>query len=422
MNLKTKRFLIIFILAIILVLATGIFFHPNGEEGVLSATDLSYQLSLAATAPLQLFPGEEVYQYGDQVLFLSSNTLERPSTTAVAFSITDQKELWTVDLPSPPVQAVAVEAQYLIATTPGHDSGSEAHVVAVEVNDGRIVWDQALGKALTALAVGEDGRIWLAYESGVAQIDPITGELSPAIQWPDDVQAYGEQRAITTYQNANTQHLAVSASSRIFDYEETITGWQMVWEFQSKKRVLELHPVTWNNSEPPHLLALAHSIVYDIGPDGTAAWRVENSDYNRDAQLISCSSSDSPLMAFRNVISGIYLVGEQGVVQHWDMPGGSAHLGPIPLPFSKNLAFGLSVADLKADGRDELIVRSLEQLFVFDCDAALLAVVNLQQEGVDKIVAQMRTGRLHHPLIYREYVIVPNTSQIEYFTLKPWEE
>jgi len=373
--------------------------------------DTPLQLSLQGEAAVSLPPGDQVYQDGDRILFLSSCTLERPPTTVVAFSLREQREEWRVDLPAAPVQALRFGSFYLIATVPS-ESSNEAYVGAVD-SKGSLVWLQPWGGMMTALS--SDGeRVWVAWEQGVAQIDPETGESLRSVATWERASGYGDHRVVATYGLEGQTYLIAAAGRMVFLYRENNEGdWEPVWSFRSAGGVLELHSLT--TSEAPEWLVLAHSYAYGIGPDGEVIWRVDNSDYNVDGQQIRCAGEN--LWAFRNVMKGLYLADGGGIVRSWKLPGGHAHAGPLPLPFPEHLAFGLRAVDLDEDGEDELFVRSADYLFAFDCQGNLLAYVPVDSPD-GKMVTQLRRSRLHSPAILGQEIVTPGREGMLYFTLQ----
>lgn len=393
-----------FWLAICLILLGGCARNPP-----LSETPL--QFSIQGEAEISLPPGDLVYQDGDRVLFLSSYTLDRPPTTVVAFSLKEQREEWRLDLPAAPVQALRFGSScYLIATAPA-ESSHEAYVGAVDLQ-GDLVWLRPWGGTMTALS--SDGeRVWVAWEGGVTQIDPETGESQRSVATWERASGYGEHRVVAAYTEDRT-YLIAAAGRMVFLYREDRAGdWEPVWSFRSAGRVLELHPLTM--SEAPEWLVLAHSYAYGIGPNGEVLWRTDNSDYNLDGQPVRCAEEN--LWAFRNVMRGVYLVNDEGVVRSWKLPGGHAHAGPLPLPFPEHLALGLRAADVDEDGEDELFVRSADDLFAFDCQANLLAYVPVDSSN-EKVVAQLRRSRLHRPAIWGREIVTPGQEEMVYLTLE----
>ena len=376
-----------------------------------SLPEAPFHLSPIRSVELSLPPGDQVYQDGDRVLFLSSYTLEHPSTTVVAFSLNQQQEEWRVDLPAAPVQALRMGSLYLIATIPSESSG-EAYIGALSMS-GDLIWVRPWGQ--TMAAVGSDGeRIWVAWEQGIAQIDPETGDPLRSVAVWERASSYGSHRAIASYRSGDQTYLIASAGRMVFLYREQKDAWESVWSFGSAGRVLEMHPIP--TAGAPEWLVLAHSYAYGIGGDGQVLWRVENSDYNLDGQPVRCAGEN--VWAFRNVMSGLYLVDARGVVRSWRLPGGHAHAGPLPLPFPEHLAFGLRGADLNGDGEDELFVRSADSLLVFDCQGNLLAFTSVDSSD-EKIVTRLRRSRLHQPVIFGQEIIVPGENGVLYLTLQP---
>ncbi len=390
--------------ALLLLLLGGCSYGASLPEG-------PFQFSLVREVDVSIPPGDQVYQDDDRVLFLSSYTLEHPPTTVVAFSLSQQQEEWRVDLPAAPVQALRTGSLYLIATIPSESSG-EAYVGAVSMS-GDLMWVRPWGKTMTA--VGSDGeRIWVAWEQGIAQIDPETGDPLRSVAVWERASSYGSHRAIASYRSGDQTYLIAAAGRMVFLYREQKDGWESVWSFGSAGRVLEMHPIP--TAGDPAWLVLAHSYAYGIGGDGQVLWRVENSDYNLDGQMVRCAGEN--VWAFRNVMSGLYLVDARGVIRSWRLPGGYAHAGPLPLPFPKHLAFGLRGADLNGDGEDELFVRSADSLLVFDCQGNLLAFTSVDSSD-EKIVTRLRRSRLHQPVIFGQEIVVPGENGVLYLTLQP---
>lgn len=375
----------------------------------LPATPL--QFSLQGEAKISLLPGDQIYQDGDRVLFLSSYTLDRPPTTVIAFSLKEQREEWRVDLPAAPVQALRFGSFYIIATV-SSESSRQAYIGAIDAQ-GSMIWLQPLGKTMTALS--SDGeRVWVAWEQGIVQIDPATGEIQRSLVTWERASGYGDHRVVTTYGSEGQTYLIAAAGRMVFLYrEQNAQNWESVWSFRSAGKVLELHPLT--TSEAPEWLVLAHSYAYGIAPEGAVIWRVDNSDYNADGQPLRCAGEN--LWAFRNVMKGVYLANSAGIVRSWQLPGGHAHAGPLPLPFPEHLAFGLRVADVNGDGEDELFIRSADHLFAFDCQANLLAYVPVESSD-ERMVTQLRRSRLHQPVILGREIVTPGKGGMLYFTLQ----
>lgn len=324
------------------------------------------------------------------------------------------RELWRVDLAAPPLQVLEAGDAYLVGTANQDGNG---HLVSVSKLGGKILWDKALGNS--SVAVAQHGsRVFVVTAQGVLQIDPATGEtLAHPITW-DKKPSNSDWRTLAIYDYGGVTYMAVSAGTEIFAYQETAAGWEQLWQFHASTVVLELRAVSWQVGESPHLLALAHSAVYDIQGDGGTAWRIDNNDINQDAQPVHCKDGKT-YYAFRNVMSGLYLVNRAGLILSWELPGGTARLGPIPLPISANPAVGLTVADLTADGQDEIIARSVTRLFVFDCQAKLLANTALNEGAGDTLVSQLRDSPRYRPLIVNNQIVVAEKGQISYFSLKP---
>ena len=403
MNTRKSVFIVWKAVIFLILLLTGCSRSTSVPESLL-------RLSIQDTVDVSFPPGDRIYQDGEHLLLLSSFTLERPPTTVIAFSLERRQQEWLTSLPAPPIQALPAGDSYLIATIPSETSG-KAYALALNASTGQIEWRSPLGQAMVALASDDKGRIWAAWEKGVSQLDPETGAIiSQAGGWERD---YGKHRVLATWGDAEVTYLAVAAGRRVFLYREEGGNWDLVWSFQSGGRVLELHPLA-EGKNMYGWLVLAHSYAYGVGPEGQILWRVENSDYNLDAWPVRCA--EGTLWGFRNVVRGLYLVDRQGVVRTWKLPGGNAHVGPIPLPFPEHLAFGLSIADLDGDGEDELTVRSLKRLFVFNCQANLLATALIDSSG-DKMVTQLRQSRLHRPAIFDQEVVVAKRNAMLYLSL-----
>lgn len=399
---RTPLLIIAFLLLIVLILS-----------GCTHQSDLPatiWQISPLGTVEVPLFPGDQAYQDGDMFLLMSSYTLERPPTQMMAFSMSKRAEIWRVDLPAPPVQAIRFGSLYLVATIPSESSG-QAYVIAMDAGTGKAQWTRSWGKAMIALS--SDGEhVWVAWEQGVNAIDPTTGEtLFTVVTW-EHPERYGSQRALALWRGQEQMRLAVSAGRTVFFYEGKGSDWKPLMSFQSAGRVLEIHAMD-GESEPAWLI-LAHSCAYGLAADGRILWRVNNSDYNLDGQLVYCEGKN--LWAFRNVMGKLYLVNSNTVVRSWQLPGGFAHAGPIPLPFPEHLAFGLQASDLNEDGEDELIIRSLQRLFVFDCRANLLALAPVDTDD-EKLVQSLRQTRLHRPAVMRRTIITPAKKGILYLDI-----
>lgn len=390
---------------IMLLLLTILFLGGCAHQSDLPVT--TWQVSPLGEVEVPLFPGDQAYQDGDVFLLLSSYTLEHPPTQMLAFSISKKAEMWRVHLPAPPIQAVRVGDFYLIATMPSESSG-QAYIVALDTRTGKEQWARSWGKAMIALASDAE-HVWVAWEQGVTAVDPATGEALFTVATWEHPERYGSQRALAIWHRQEQMRLAVSAGRTVFFYEGKGSDWKPLMSFQSAGRVLEIH-VMDRESEPAWLI-LAHSYAYALAPDGRILWRVNNSDYNLDGQPVCCEGKN--LWAFRNVMGKLYLVNPNTVVLSWQLPGGFAHAGPIPLPFPEHLAFGLQASDLNGDSKDELIVRSLQRLFVFDCRANLLALAPVDTDD-EKLVRSLRQARLHRPAVMGKIIITPGKKGLLY--------
>lgn len=368
------------------------------------------------TVDIQLPAGDYVGQVGTDALFMSTVWINGSlPTELVTFSMLEARELWRADLHAPPLQVLNMGNVYLVGTAKQDGNG---RLTSVSVSDGKVIWDKVFGNSMVAVAQ-HDTRVFVATAQGVLQIDPATGDtLMQAIIW-DKKPSSSDWRALAIYDYADETYLVVSAGMDIYAYQEMATGWKLLWQFHSSKTILELHVFSWQAGGAPHLLALAHSVVYDIRGDvGETVWRLDNNDINQDAQPVRCYGGET-YYAFRNVMSGVYLVNHDGLVRTLELPGGAAMLGPIPLPISANPAFGLTTADITGDGQDEIIVRSVTHLFVFDCQLKLLADTELYQGSGETLVSQLRDSPRYRPLILNDQIVIAEKGQISYFSFKP---
>jgi len=374
-----------------------------------------YGIQRSKTIAIELPPGDYAWQTGADILFLSTVWLNgRLPTDVIMFCVGDQQERWRTRLPAAPIQALDAGDAYLIATANQDGSG---HFIRLAKKDGRILWDKSAEDSFVALT-RQDTRIWVATAQNITQVDPDTGEVLAKVAVWDQPPTSSDWRVLTAYKDGNSMHLAASAGRDIYNYVETNPGWNLNWRFRAANSVLELHSVRWTADEAPHLLVLAHSAVYDIQSDGSKAWQIINNDLNLDAQPVRCEGNETRFV-FRNVMSGVHLVDRNGLVRSWELPGGAARLGPIPLPVPANPAFGLTVADLTGDGRDEIIVRSVTRLFIFDCEANLLAGAPLNEGGNERFVSQLRESPRYRPFVVDGQLVVAEKGQISYFSLEP---
>ncbi|MDW8325352.1 MAG: hypothetical protein RMK99_02195 [Anaerolineales bacterium] len=417
-----SRHIKLFLFSICGLILSAILLGSRLTQDNLSAPQLEtqppYRLKRDKAIKIDLPAGDYAGQAGTDIVFLSTVWLNgRLPTEAIAFSIDDQRERWRTELSAPPLQALDAGDAYLIATANQDGSG---HLVSLAREDGRILWDRPLGDSIVALA-RKDSRIWALTAQSIRQVNPDTGEmLADVVVW-DKPPTPSDWRVLVAHEEGNLIHLAASAGKDIYSYVKTDTGWNLRWRFRAANSVLELQLVKWRTDEAPHLLALAHSSVYDIQPDGTAAWHLDNHDLNQDAQPVRCDESETRFV-FRNVVSGVYLVDRNGLVRAWELPGGATRLGPIHLPIPANPAMGLAVADLTGDGLDEIIARSVTRLFVFDCEANLIASAPLNEGSGEKFVSKLRNSPRYRPFVVDGQLVVAEKGQISYFSLEPNSE
>lgn len=405
----SRTFKIIGIGALIIAFVCGCWVVSGWASGP-SETEgpTPYTLKREQVIEIELPVGDYVWQEQSEVLFLSTTWIDgQKSREVIAFSLADHEERWRTQLSAPPLQALKIDGAFLVATA---NQEGEGHLVSLAAQDGAIVWDRTWGDAVVSITT-LDGDVWAVGAQGLDQIDPATGETLTTVA---EVSATSGARAITAYQDGGRRYLAAAAGRDIYTYEETDAGWQQRWRFRAAKTVLELHPVTWEAGTEPHLLALAHSAAYDIAPSGTTHWRVDNNDLNRYAQPLTCG--DERTYVFGNVMNGLYVVNDEGVTQQWELPGGAFRLGPIPLPIPANATFGSTVADLTGDGQDEILTRSNDTLFVFDCEGQLLAQHNFGEQGAT-LVAQVRSTPHYRPLLINERIVVATSGQLNYLSL-----
>jgi outer membrane protein assembly factor BamB len=407
---RSKTLKAIGIGGLILVLAFGCWVVSGWASGP-SETEgpTPYALKRELVIEIELPVGDYVWQEQSEVFLLSTTWIDgHKSQEVIAFSLTDHEERWRTQLSAPPLQALKVNGAFLVATA---NEEGEGHLVRLSAQDGAIAWDRALGDAVVSVTALE-GDVWVCGAQGVDQIDPATGETLTTVA---ELSATSGARVITAYRHGGRRYLAAAAGRDIYAYEETEAGWQQRWRFRAAKSVLELHPVTWEAGAEPHLLALAHSAVYDITPSGTTHWRVDNNDLNRYAQPLTCGGEKA--YAFSNVMNGIYVVNHDGVVRQWDLPGGAFRLGPIPLPIPANPSYGSTVADLTGDGQEEILTRSTDTLFVFDCKGQLLAQHDFGEQG-ETLVAQVRSTPHYRPLLINERIVVATSGQLNYLSME----
>jgi len=381
----------------------------SGKPTDIPVTDLSMEHK--ATIDMALPAGDYAQQLGTDILFMGTVWLDGVLPREVtAFSIAEQETRWRVEVSAPPLQAIAAGELYLIATSNRDGNG---HLVALQAIDGDEVWDLALGN--TAVAVtSHAGRVWVNSAQGIFEIEPQTGEtIAEVTTWQQTAQN-NDCRALVVYVDHGIAHLAASAGRDVFLYRETATGWESVWRFRAAKKVLELHPVIWHAGESPDILILGHSVVYSVQADGATRWRLDNNDLNRNAHLAHCG--DETMYVVGNVLSGVYLVNQTGLVQTWELPGGAFRLGFIPLPIPANPNFGTTAADLNNDGQDEIIARSNNALFVFDCQATLLAQQILGEDQKGTLVAQIRGAPHYPPIVNEQDIIVASEGQVDIFS------
>jgi len=212
--------------------------------------------------------------------------------------------------------------------------------------------------------------------------------------------------------------LVASAGQDVYAYVRTEKEWKLDWRFRSSKAVLELHPVSWLTDEAPYLLVLAPGAVYNIRPDGTTQWRIDNNDLNKDAQPIHCGDSESRYV-FGNIMSGVYTVNRDGLVRSWELPGGAFRLGFIPLPIPAHPNYGTTAADLVGDNQDEILVRSISKLFVFDCNGDLIAQQTIKGTQDENLVSMVRGAPHYRPFVVDRQIAMTTKGQIDLFSLEP---
>lgn len=373
----------------------------------------THQVLRSQRVALNLAAGRYAWQGTSDILFLGDIFTEGPKpTTVIAYAVSDQHERWRVELPAIPLDALQAGDAYLVATAPQDDHG---HLVALSASTGRVLWDRALGSANVALTeLGS--RIWAAAAGGVAQIDPQTGaSVGDVVTWQE--QPRGNSRTLLAYEQEGRTQLVLSAGQELYAYEEGATGWTERWRFHAASSILETRSVVWEAGQAPHILVLAFGAAYDVEPNDATGWRVANQDVNQGAQPVSCGDG-AIRYVFGNVMSGVYLVGRNGVEQTWNLPGGQAKLGPIPLPIPANPTFGVSAGDLNRDGQDEIAARSPKALFVFDCQAHLLASAPLNENTNGNLVGQLRGLPGYRPFVLGAQLAVAEKGQLSYFTLQ----
>lgn len=384
-------------------------YRCSGKPTETPATDSSLEHEM--TIDLVLPAGDYAQPLGTDILYMGTVWLDGVLPREVtAFSIPELETRWRVEVAAPPLQAVAAGELYLIATS---NLAGNGHLVALQAIDGDVVWDLALGN--TAVAVTSyAGRVWVNSAQGIFEIEPQTGAtVAEVTTWQQTAQN-NDCRAVTAYVEGDLIHLAASSGRDVFVYRETAVGWENVWRFRAAKKVLELHPVTWHIGESPDILILGHSAVYSVQADGATRWRLDNNDLNRNARPVRCG--DETTYVFGNVLSGVYMVNQAGPIQTWELPGGAFRLGFIPLPIPANPNFGTTAADLNSDGQDEIIARSNNALFVFDCQAALLAQQILGKDQKGTLVAQIRGAPHYPPVVNEQNIIVASDGQMNIFS------
>ncbi len=83
------------------------------------------------------------------------------------------------------------------------------------------------------------------------------------------------------------------------------------------------------------------------------------------------------------------MVNATGLARFWELPGGAFKSAFIPLPLPANPTMGITVGDLDNDTQDEIIARSSDKIFVFDCRGNLLAEHPLGETQGGALVTQM---------------------------------
>lgn len=392
---------------------------PKSKPGSSTAEQAPtiHQVLLSQRVALDLAAGRYAWQGTPDILFLGDLFAEGTKPTLViAYSVADQQERWRTELTATPLNAWQAGDTYLVATAPAetnHDN--QGHLVALATDDGHVLWDQVLGEANVAVT-GLGSRVWVAAAAGVVEIDPQTGAtIGDVVAWQE--RPRGNARTVHAYTYEGRTQLVLSGGQELYAYEESATGWTERWHFHAASPVMETGTVVWEAGQAPHVEALAFGAAYDIKPDGTTGWRITNQDVNQGMQLVSCGDG-TVRYVFGNVASGVYLVGSAGVERSWQLPGGQARLGPIPLPIAANPTFGVAAGDLNGDGQDEIIARSPKALFVFDCRGRLLGSTALNDGTNDSLVSQIRGLPGYRPFVLGAQLVVAEKGQLSYFTLQ----
>ncbi len=402
-----------------LILGTLTLTGCNGSSTPASAATV---LTLQRETPLavNLPQGSYSQQTNDSFIFMGTIWIDGDLPhDVISFSIPDQKERWRTTLPATAIQAVQIEDTLFIAT--GNEDGN-GHLIALAVQDGRILWDQPQGDAHVGIG-SLDNRLWVNGEAGIFEIDPATGKtLSTVFRWEKATED-NPTHPIALYTDGDRHYLAAAQARDLKVYQETAAGWKDHWQFRAAKRILELIPIQWTGQTGLDLVVLGHSAAYSLQSDGATRWRIDNSDINQDFQSARCGETETTAV-FGNPMKGIYLVNSAGQLRAWEMPGGAYKLGIIPLPLPANANFGTTVADLNGDGQDEILSRSIDKLFVFDCQGNPLAEETVgataSAEGEESTLTEaMRTTPLYRPLVVGMQIFVPGNSQIDLFTVKP---
>jgi len=389
-----------------------LFSKPAQEPEPVTEYELSAEKVVKIDLPAM---AEFSAQIDDNILFMSTVWSSGVSPLEViSFSTKTQQERWRVELPAPPLHAIRFKNSYLIATSNG--PGQSGHILALDSNTGKIIWDLPLGDSFTALA-SDDERVWIVGEKSLVQINPETGqEINQISSW-NGSSGLGVWRTLIYYTENGRDHLVVSVGKDIFYYAFDGATWAEIWRFHASSSPIELQPVSWASGEGKHILVMAQSVIYDIKADGTTSWRLDNNDVNRQAYSIRCGNGET-CVVFRNIMSGVYLVDRNGLRKNWELPGGSARIGKIPLPVPANPALGLSVADVNNDGVDEIFVNSMTRIFVFDVNANLLAVSSLLNDAGAAYVTQLRDSPHYPPFVFNQQIVIAGQNQLKYFSFQ----
>lgn len=409
----------VFVFLLSLCLAGYIVAQRGADTADVSATELPFRLNRVAEYPVALPPGDLLFKDDAFLLFLSSLTLEHPPRELVAFSLVGKKMMWRTELAGSPVQALRIGEVFLI-TTVSEEGRAQLHAVS---KDGRLLWSVDAGDGVAALTQDGTGRVWIATDAGLSQVDVTGGSIAaPAVMWPADAPR-SEWRQVAAYTLGEEMHLAASIGPRVVSYRRKGERWEVEWQFQSTGKVLALYPLP-EEVAGSRLVVLAHSAAYGLDADGQPAWKVQNSDFNQDPRVVTCGWSPSSCVAFRNVLGRVYVVDSGAAVHEWRLPGGNARLWVIPLPFPKHLALGMDAADVDGDEAEELVVRSLSSLFVYKADGTLVAATSLSgAEGNEqKFVLRLRNTPRYPPVVYKSHIFIGTDEGLVEFTLDRGEK